>query len=423
MAIITKRFLATNSLFLMVIKLSGAGLAFVFHLLLARQLPVAEYGLFSLALTCLMFSVAFAKQGIEPAIVRFFAIESDNKGKISALYLYIVLYTFVNSAVVALVIVLLKGVISSNLLNTAELINLLPVVAGLTLIQTWLSVNSSVLKGLKKPLQSMFFTGLCIHVFGITLLLINPPATGLQALSLFFYAVIVATLLSFFIVSKQVNITWSNIQNAKDSGIKKLYSASRVLFVSSLAALVTQQFAVLLLARYASLADIALYSIALKISLLMSYPLIVLNTLTAPLYAKMHQQGRFIAFKQLAWLTTKGLIVVATPLCALVMFFSSEIVSFFGEKYLPSADILIILILGQWVNLSTGTVVSMLVMAGHEKVHRRNSVVMSLLIIILLCWLIPLYGIFAAAWISSFSMAMFNLISLYYVNRFIYRKC
>ncbi|MDX2369992.1 MAG: oligosaccharide flippase family protein [Colwellia sp.] len=422
MIAINRRTLATNSLLLMIVKLSSAALAFIFHLLMARQLPVAEYGLFSLALTCLMFSVVFAKQGIEPAIVRFFAIDSDNKCKISNLYLYIVLYTFVNSLVVALVIVSLKGFISFSLLNTAELKSLLPVVAGLTAIQTWLSVNNSVLRGLKKPLQSMFFTGFCIHAFGILLLLINPPVTGLQALNLFFYAVIIATCLSFFVVSKQVDITWRNIKNIDSSGINKLYSTSRVLFVSSLAALLSQQFAVLLLARYASLADIALYSIALKVSLLMSYPLIVLNTITAPLYAKMYEQRQFTEFKQLAWLTTKGLILIATPLCLFVMFFSIEIVSFFGEKYLSSATILSILILGQWVNLSTGTVISMLVMTGHEKTHRRNSVASSLFTIVLMYWLIPLHGILAAAWISSASMAMFNLISLYYVYHFIYRK-
>jgi len=423
MIAINRRTLATSSLLLMIVKLSSAALAFIFHLLLARQLSVAEYGLFSLALTCLLFSVAFAKQGIEPAIVRFFAIDNDNQSKISRLYIYIVLYTFVNSLLVALVVVTLKGFISSSLLNAAELISLLPVVAGLTVLQTWLAVNASVLKGLKKPLQSMIFTGFFIHAFGILILLSSPPLTGLQALNIFFYAVIITTSLSFLVVKKQLIITCFVIKAFKSSGVNKLYATSRVLFVSSLAALISQQFAVLLLAKYASLADIALYSIALKVSLLISYPLIVLNTITAPLYAKMYHQKQLVDFKNLAWLTTKNLILLATPLCFFVVFFSSDIVSFFGEKYLPSASILSILVLGQWVNLSTGTVISMLVMTGHEKIHRRNSVVMSLLTIVFMYWLIPLHGVIAAAWVSAVSMALFNLISLYYVYRFIYRKC
>jgi len=94
----------------------------------------------------------------------------------------------------------------------------------------------------------------------------------------------------------------------------------------------------------------------------------------------------------------------------------------FGEEYLLAAPILLILAVGQWFNLATGSVVSMLVMSGFEKTHRRNAILVSLLTVTAMYITVPRFGIVAAAWVTTITMILFNLISLYFVNRCIYSK-
>ncbi|WDE13279.1 oligosaccharide flippase family protein [Thalassomonas haliotis] len=420
--LISSRQLLGKSSQLMALKLTATALAFVFHLLLARHLSIAEYGLFTLALSCLLFSTSVAKQGIEPAVVRYFAQQEEHK--LASLYFYVLMLVLFNTLVVSLILFLAANFIAVEFLGTVELVHCIPIVIGLTALQTLLGVNSGVLKGRKFPFTSLLFTGFVVHALAISFFFLQKPASGLAALNLFFYAVLLATFFSFILLYKKLKfkLRLTPEYPIPESGIKPLYQSSRALFVSSFMSLLTQQLSLLLLAKYASLAEVAVYGIALKISLLMGYPLMVLNTITAPLYAKYYGQQNIQAFKSLAFRTTKGLFVLATPLCVFVAVFSSELVAFFGKQYNDSAQILVILALGQWVNLSTGSVVSMLVMAGFEKIHRINAIFILVFTVIALLVFLPAYGVVAAAWVSAIAMALFNLVSLFFVCRLIYSK-
>ncbi|MFT7008480.1 MAG: O-antigen/teichoic acid export membrane protein [Colwellia sp.] len=408
------------SAILMTIKLMAALLAFIFHFLLARQLSIQEYGLFSLALTCLVFSGAFAKQGVEPAIVRYFA--QKDRTDIHSLYIYVLLFIVTNIVVVGLVLLFSADFVFDTLLNTVELSELLPLIIGLTALQTCLAVNSSALKGRHFPVSSMLFTGFLSHLFAVAFLYFQPVSSALEALNLLFYAVCGTVFLSFIVTKMKLMITFTAPEPIKRSGIIELYHTSRVLFVSSLASLISQQFAVLILARSVSLSEVGIYSVAIKVSMLMSYPLFVLNAITAPKYAALFSQGKMQGFRHLAWITTKSLIVIATLLFTGVAIFSKEIVSLFGEHYLAAAPILIILAAGQWFNLATGSVVSILVMTGYEKIHRRNSLFAAVMTIVTMFFCVPIYGIWAAAWLTAIIMALFNLVSLFFVSRLIYSR-
>ena len=151
--------------------------------------------------------------------------------------------------------------------------------------------------------------------------------------------------------------------------------------------------------------------------MLLSYFLVVVNSITAPLFAKYSQQQQWDEFLLLAKNATNILIIVATACAVFIYFFAKTIVLFFGVQYLEAVDIITVLLVGQWVNLATGPVVTMLVMSGYEKLHRKNTIVIAAMTLLLLLILIPKYGVFAAAWITSLSMAVRNFVSWYYCKK------
>lgn len=412
---------------LMLLKILASGLSLIFYYVLAKQLSLSQFGLFSLAMSCLLFCSAFAKQGLEQAVVRFFALSTDiAKFK---LYNKVIAYSGISAAIVALLVYLFSTEISLYLFIKIELADLLFYVAILTILQTWLGINSSVLKGQCRPAESLFFSGILTFSISLVLFYVSPPIDGVSALKQFFISVAIACTISFIFVFISFKFPIRNANNLtidkkgrSTDQIKPLLSTSRTLFLISLSALATQQLSTLILARTASLETIAFFTLALKVTLLMSYPLIVINAITAPKYARLYHQKELHKFKVLAFFTNKILIIIASIAIFVVYMFADKAMLMFDEHYTAAIPIIKILAIGQWFNLATGSVVSMLIMAGFEKQFRTITLILTAFSMILMFILIPNYGVWAAAWITSITMAVKNVVSWYVVYKNIYSK-
>jgi len=417
------KFLSKSS-FLLGLKLLTAVLSLLFYFLLAKQLPANQFGLFSLAMSFLLFSTVLATQGLEQVTVRFIA--KNKKEHSGNLYWSILFYSFISSCLAALMVYLFLPLFSSEIINQILPEKIASLIAILTILQTILLINSSALKGRQHATSSLVLTGFITFTIVLFLLFIFPIRSATQALAYFTYSATLAAIVSFILVTIKFGSDLKVNKQQAVSEVKKELSeisiVSRRLFVISLAALITQQLSTLIVARYVSLEALAIFSLALKLSLLLSYPLIVVNTMTAAKYAKLYQKQKLIEFKHLALSVTKGLIVIAT-IGVLVIFIGIEyVLTYFGQNYIEAAIIVKVLVIGQWFNLATGSVVSMLIMSGYEKLHRKNALILTSINIIALLVFIPDFGLMAAAIITSVIMALKNLVALYYVNKLIYSK-
>ncbi|MFQ3189634.1 MAG: O-antigen/teichoic acid export membrane protein [Paraglaciecola sp.] len=418
--------LLRRSTLLLALKILTSLLGLLFYYLLAKQLGVEEFGLFSLAATCLLFTSALAKQGLEPSIVRIAAqYGSSKKGLINksdislgGLYLFVLLYSGVMALIIASCLYVFANTIAIDIFNKPVLADLLPLTAALTVIQTWMAINSSMLRGRSHAALSMVFTGIVTFSVVLVMFYYYPPHSALLAIEQLTIAAAIACFLSFVVTLLKIKPLTAYRQFEH----KSILSSNAWLFIAAMAALTTQQLSVLVLGRYASLEQVGVFSIAIKVSMLLSYPLLAVNAYTAPQYAKFGAEGAFKALKHLANQANKVLLVVGSIGVVILFFLAEHIAGFFGEAYLPAADIIRILLIGQWVNLATGSVVSILVMNGYEKIHSRNSLIIMLMNIVALCVLVPSYGVLAAAWITTIIMASKNLVSWFYVNKLIFVK-
>ncbi len=441
----TKSKLILRSAIVLLLKLVASALGFAFYFYLAKQLSVTEFGLFSLAMTCLLFSSTFARQGFEQATVKFTALASygsnaaaqlETKHTTKSFYAFIIGYSGITATIVLVLLLLFSQPISNNVFNQALLSELMPYIALLTLAQTWLAINSSYLKGRGFANLSVLFTGITTLAFTLLLSHFFPPKTAIAAMKLYAIAGALACSLSFvitYLLNKKPDVnppsqtnTLASIKTTKpgsDCSFERasFLSTSRSLFAISLAALITQQLATLVLARYVPLADVGIYSLALKIALLISYPLIAINAITAPMYARYYANNQLHDFKQLALESRNILIVLATFIIIALFLAIDYIALYFGEGYQEIVPIVKILAVGQWFNLVTGSVVSMLVMTGFEKTHRRNTLILTLINVMLLMVIVPSYGLYGAAWVTSIIVSTKNIVSFYFVNKLIFK--
>jgi O-antigen/teichoic acid export membrane protein len=410
---------------MLMLKLVAAALALYLHFLLANQLTAEQFGLFSLVSSIGVFALTFAKQGLEQVTVKLMAKSSTNQ--ISLLYGAIFLYALMSSLLVVALTYVLLFYFSELLFNQLALQDFAILLALLTLLQTWVAINSSVFVGRGHALTALVINGLSSVALTIVFVVFYSVSNAFQAILYVTIAYCISAALSFYLLSKRYKGIFNSGSNeyitSMSQHFDEIHSLSKRLLIVSLAALATQQFSIIVMGRYVSLSDIGSFNLALKITLLLSYPLIVINTITAPKYATLYHEGKLIEFKQLAVSTRNILLCIAT--LGLIVFYLTidGFMRTFNDSYTNVVFIAKVLVIGQWFNLATGSVVSMLIMAGFEKIHQRNTLILTALNIIALLIFIPIYGAIAAAIITAMAMAIKNLVAMYFVYQLIFSQC
>jgi len=152
------------------------------------------------------------------------------------------------------------------------------------------------------------------------------------------------------------------------------------------------------------------YSIIKKISLSISILLVAVNSVIAPKLSILFEHNKKQELINLLKKTFFILLIYAIPVTYLLISFPKEILMIFGKDFSQGSNILIIISLGQFINIITGPVGNILIMSNQEKLLRNIIVVISCLCFISYFIFIPIYGITGAAWITASRVVTQNLI-------------
>jgi O-antigen/teichoic acid export membrane protein len=163
--------------------------------------------------------------------------------------------------------------------------------------------------------------------------------------------------------------------------------------------------------------EVGAYSAAHRISFLVNFILIVLNSVTAPHFASYYKNGKNKELEALAIKSTKLMIFLGFPVFIALFFLAEDIFYLIGADFSKSGDILVILIFGQLINVSTGSVALLLNMTGHQY-HMRNIMLLSGLVTVILCSVLTTYfGIIGAAISTTFGLILQNLLATWKVYK------
>jgi O-antigen/teichoic acid export membrane protein len=163
--------------------------------------------------------------------------------------------------------------------------------------------------------------------------------------------------------------------------------------------------------------DIGLYAIAERISVMISFGLMAVNAVVAPKFSAFYSNNEFEQLKKLARQTSFLFLSAAILGITIICFFSELILSVFGTEFITASSILIVLSVGQVVNLATGSVGILLSMCGYEKILRNIVLSVSISTVLLLLFLVPIYGTLGAAIAISTGLIAQNIIALFIVKQ------
>jgi O-antigen/teichoic acid export membrane protein len=173
----------------------------------------------------------------------------------------------------------------------------------------------------------------------------------------------------------------------------------------------------ILLAIMASTSEVAIFTVAARISMVFNLILASLNSVIAHRVAQAYSSGSLDGTKVLVAYSLRLVWILCIALALFILFFSELILGVFGTKLIAAEGVLAILIIGQLTSVFFGPVGLLLLMTDNR--HEYLVAVFSGLFVMvtLSVLLIPLHGAFGASIAVALSLGVQNLAANFYVKK------
>jgi O-antigen/teichoic acid export membrane protein len=202
------------------------------------------------------------------------------------------------------------------------------------------------------------------------------------------------------------------IVQSRDFATRELLGYSVTLMGSGVLGFFLMWMDTLMLGLLGTSQQVGIYSAAARIAIFSNILLTSVNTIMGPtisrLFASRDMQGLASVYKAGA----RWIIHISLPLYLILFIFADEIMGLYGSTFLVGAQALIILSVGQLINVSVGSAGYLLSMTGRARIELINRIITVVANFLLNWLLIPIMGINGAAIATAFSTSAVNLIRL-----------
>jgi O-antigen/teichoic acid export membrane protein len=184
--------------------------------------------------------------------------------------------------------------------------------------------------------------------------------------------------------------------------------------ISGISYLLTQTD-VLMIGLYIGTEDAGIYSVASKISLVMSFGLVATSAISAPMIAKLYRTNQFVELQTVVQHAARLAFAYAVISAIVIFVWGDTVVRMFGQDFMSAYTMLVILAAGQVVNSIAGPVGLIMAMTGNQSEAMRIMFFFALLNVMLNHIFINAHGAIGAAIATSVTMVIWNFLLIYRV--------
>lgn len=390
-------------------------LQFVFDLILTNRFGAHGAGTFYLAFSVMMVLALVGRLGLDQAVVRFMPpLLAKKPGTAGGVLWSAVIISLSITLPLMMGLYIASPWLASVVFHSPEIEPYLRVFAIGIPAFSLSYIFSGALRALKHTRTALSVERAGVYTFGIIALVTAGFAYGLDGLVVGFVLGIILTAI----------IGALHVRRYMPKFTKFSYFSKRTMLLTSIpllfVAFATQmngQASVLLLGAFGTNAEVGIFNVALKISMLMSLILAAINVIAATkvseLYSAKKQKDLSKMIQKISGLGT----LLGVPLFLFIVFFSTQLLNLFGAEFTTGALALIILSAGQLFSVSVGSTNYILAMTGKQKALAVAVCAALLANILLGLWLIPTYGIIGAAISTGASIVISNLFTVLLVKK------
>lgn len=384
----------------------GTLLAFVLQIVLARSLDAASFGVYSYVLAWITMFVFVAKFGLDTAALRFIP-EYIAQNRWSEVRGFIRASTFW-----ALGLSVAVGCILAALAMSAGVtLGLEPeaafLVAGITVpVNAYLIMQGAYLQAFRLIVSSQAPQVVLRPIFLACAVLILSRLCGIDLNAVDVLWLNIASIMAGMFVMhwlqrryfpKEVSAGGRTYLNAE--WLKVAYP---MLLVTGFN-MMLNQVDIIMVGMLRDPVEVGVYSVASRLSLLVPFGLLVVNSIVAPMISRMYSNRELIGLQNVLTKAAWAGLLLSVPVVAVFVLASDRVMLYFGSQFLAGAGTLAVLAASRFVVALSGASGYLLSMTGHQK---QAAYIMGATVVINIAlnwWWIPVFGMFGAALSSVLS--------------------
>ena len=338
-------------------------------MLITRQLSQADAGRYFLLLSLVSVAAVILGGGLNFSVVKLIAEAQAQRRAARALgVIHLSIRAAVAAAVLAGVLLALPP-IRAMLVEWLGHDGRLPWVAlWLWIVATaWQTLLAEIFRGLQNLFLASLFSGAASAVLSL-LLLTASGCLAAVSLSTVVGAIAAATLASATIAVACLWRARKRLGTSVERDARLLWQTSAPLWVTQLTLLVLLQADIWILQAAGDSAEVALYGTAVRMTVLLTLPLTALNAALMPVISSRHALARHAELQRLLRDVAS---LAALPAALAVLAFAGVgealLAVLFGDAYRAAAPLMLVLSLGQLVNVLCGSAAYTLMMTGRQR--------------------------------------------------------
>jgi O-antigen/teichoic acid export membrane protein len=189
------------------------------------------------------------------------------------------------------------------------------------------------------------------------------------------------------------------------------------LFYIGVAGVILARADFLLLAPLRRTGDVALYGTAYILAQFVSMILMVAIQPLAPTFAQIYASGDLQRLQRVTVKSARSIMLASTPVAIVLILLGKQALQIYGAEYSHAYPALVILVVGHFVNVVTGTPGVLLLMTGHEREVAVGRTVGAVVNVVLNLLLIPAWGTEGAATANTISIVIWNGMLIVFARR------
>ncbi len=403
------------------LNIGGRCITLLTAVILARTMGSHSYGIFVLVFSWMGLLVLPAKLGFDSVIVRYIPQYEAREewGFLKGILIYAFLIILGGSIVIA---VLLSGLITFVFRDTLNFELRYAFYLGALSLPLMAVANyaRSALRGLRRIVLSqtadLIIRPTCL-IFGAAVfyVIVGKGPNGYTAVGINGLAFLLAVAYSlFWLWRKLQKKVWQCTPNYQQG--EWFSTALPLLLLSGISTLLNQTDKVML-GFLSNAESVGIYSIAHRITTLISFGLLAVNAIAGPMISRLYTSKQIAELQRTLGFAALGALICALPVILIILTAGRPILLFFGQPFLSAHDALNVLSVGQLANVMAGSVMLVMTMTGHHKSALYTMGSCALMNILFNALLIPSFGVNGAATATTLSMVLWNALMLIYVKR------
>nr|WP_321226768.1 flippase [uncultured Psychroserpens sp.] len=391
--------------------LFSVAIGFFFKIYISKELGADMLGVYALGMTVVTVLSVFLSLGLGNGLVRFVSkyLAQENYEQLHTYLRKTLVITLVMSVISASLFFLFPDFIAITLLKSPELSPYLSYFGILLIINAIITLCDQTIRGLQEVRKSTLighFVRLPIKIaVAVGFITMGYQLEGYIWAEII--GAIVALGLFFWLIKKLLPNQMPKLSLKSTSKINKEERdfGTNMLLINTVGLLQSEGDKILL-AIYLTTTDLGVYSIALTLTAFVPTILLSVNAIFTPIISQLHTENRMLELKKYYQASCKYIFVLTVPLIVFLIVFNQQMLSVFGEEFKLGGQVLILLLIAQVINTSTGSVGMMLNMTGLERISRNKTIFVAVLSIIGYVIFIPMYGLIGIGLVKIIAMTL-----------------